>query len=258
MLSSLGNEAVSEGARLPIGARVRSRISRHIFDLGAAFYAWMTWQPVWRSHCADMAEYFPPPPPPPPPPPSPSPSGEGARLCVLDIGIGPGVSGIGLLDRRPDLRVIGADFSAGMLKHARRYLREARADIPLCRADVTHLPFKDGAFDVVTHHSFLYLLTDREAGLAEMARVLKPGGSYVILEPHAGGRIGQALRMRGPGRFKLSMFMWRIASGGYGQFERGELAALLLRHGFVDVVVELTLDGLGLIARARKGSAPLR
>jgi SAM-dependent methyltransferase len=251
MPSSLGNDGVSlgasESASVPIGVRIKSRISRHIFDLGAAFYAWMTWQPVWRAHCADMAEHFPPPP-----------SKGGMRLCVLDIGIGPGVSGIGLLDRRPDLRVIGADFSAGMLKHARRYLREARADIPLCRADVTHLPFRDGAFDVVTHHSFLYLLTDREAGLAEMARVLKPGGAYVILEPHAGGRIGQALRMRGPGRFKLSMFTWRLASGGYGQFERDELVALLQRHGFVDVEVEPTLDGLGLIARARKGSAPAR
>jgi SAM-dependent methyltransferase len=250
MPSSLGNDGFSRSALVPLGTRLKHRISRHIFDLGSAFYAWMTWQPVWRAHCAGMADFFPPPPTPT------SEGGAGERLCVLDIGIGPGVSGIGLLDRRPDLRVIGADFSAGMLRHARRYLREAAADIPLCRADVMHLPFRDGAFDVVTHHSFLYLLVDREAALREMARVLKPGGSYVILEPHRGGRIEKVLRMSGPGRFKLSMFAWRIASGGYGQFQRAELVALLERHGFVDVEVEETLDGLGLIARARKGAEP--
>lgn len=230
-----------------LGKRLHARLSRLIFTVGSSLYAWMTWQPVWRAHCASLADYFPPP----PPPPRLGTDGDG-RLRVLDMGIGPGVSGIGLLDRRPDLRVFGADFAAPMLRYAKHYLHKAHADIPLCRADVTHLPFCDEAFDVVTHHSFLYLLADRDASLREMSRVLKPGGRYVILEPHRGSRILQALRIAGPKRFKLSMLLWRIFSGGYGRFEKDELRALLERYGFVDVQVDETLDGMGLLARASK------
>lgn len=207
------------------------------FNAGASFYAWMTWQPTWRAHCASLADYFP----------------AAERPAVLDVGIGPGVSGIGILDRRPDAWVVGVDFASAMLSQARRYLRRADRQFDLVRGDVMSLPFADASFDVVTHHSFLYLLSDRDQALAELRRVLRPGGSYVILEPHRDGKLGDILMSGGGFRFTLSMVLWRIFSRGYGQFGAAELAALLTSHGFVEVQVETTLSGLGLLARARNG-----
>lgn len=249
-----------------LGKRLHAWFSRNLFEFGSSLYAWMTWQPVWRSHCAEMADYFPAPRPRLAPGPRPErPGGAGEGLRVLDMGIGPGISGIGLLDRRPDLWIVGADFSAAMLRYAKHYLGVAAVHIPLCRADVTNLPFCDAAFDVVTHHSFLYLLTDQDASLREMARVLKPGGSYVIFEPQRNGdsrlqRLFRDLRvvfrLKGPGRFRLSMFLWRFFSSGYGQFRKDELLALLSRYGFVDVQVDETLQGLGLMVRARRALPP--
>ena len=83
---------------------------------------------------------------------------DGSPLHVLDVGVGPGISAIGILDRRPGLYVVGLDFSQTMLRHARKFLRKAGCAVDLVHGDVTHLPFVDGSFDVVTHHSFLYLL----------------------------------------------------------------------------------------------------
>ena len=49
-----------------------------------------------------------------------------------------------------------------------------------CRADAAALPFEDGAFDLVIAMHMLYHLPDPAAGIAEMARVLKPGGFLAV------------------------------------------------------------------------------
>jgi ubiquinone/menaquinone biosynthesis C-methylase UbiE len=227
---------------LTLRQRWRHFSGRLVFDSAAWFYAWMTWQATWRRHCASMADYFPPA----------LTDSSGRKLAVLDAGIGPGVSGIGLLDRRPDLWVIGLDYVRGMLDQARGYLRRASCTLDLVQADVSHLPFADGSFDIVTHHSFLYLISDRSRALDELARVLRPGGAYVILEPNRQGSLVACLRTGGELRFKLSMLLWRLWSGGAGRFSPDELARLLLAHGFTDVHIDLTLGGLGLLCRARR------
>ena len=233
-------ELASSASPLPLRVRVSTALNRALFELGARFYGWQTWQPTWRAHCADMADHFPAAVPGAPP------------LRVLDLGIGPGISGIGILDRRPEVVVVGLDFSRTMLRLAKGYLRRAKMDFPLVRADVTNLPFADASFDVLTHHSFLYLLSQQSAGLDQMFRVLRPGGRYVMLEPNRDGNIRAVLSLRGERRFRLSMFLWRIMSRGYGQFTRASLTALLNAHGFVEVKVEATLGGLGLLAVASK------
>lgn len=214
---------------------------RFIFALGARFYAWMTWERTFRDHCASLADSFPPD------------KADGSPLAVLDLGIGPGISAIGLLDRRPGLFIVGLDFARAMLRLARTYLARARCAVELVHGDVTHLPFADASFDVVTHHSFLYLLRQREAALREIVRVLRPGGAYVIFEPNQDGRLYKLLRSGGAPRFLLAMTMWRIFSEGCGRFRADELTALLSAHGFRDIHVEPTINGLGLLARATRG-----
>ncbi|CAM3189243.1 demethylmenaquinone methyltransferase [Stackebrandtia soli] len=98
--------------------------------------------------------------------------GPGQRC--LDLGAGSGVSTAELA--RSGASVIGADISLGMLKVGRG------RGVPLLAADALALPFADESFDAVTISFAIRNLHDVEAGLREMARVLKPGGRLVVCE----------------------------------------------------------------------------
>lgn len=103
-----------------------------------------------------------------------------AGLRVLEIGCGTCRDTIHLLDRK--VTVYAGDLSHEMLAIGRQRLREADADfdrIRLFRGDVMHLPFADDFFDAAYHFGGLNLFPDIAASLAEMARVVKPGGQVV-------------------------------------------------------------------------------
>ena len=79
-------------------------------------------------------------------------------------------------------RVVGADFTLPMLAVARRRKLEERRSSVFSQADALRLPFADATFDAITVGYGLRNLADPEAGLAEMRRVLAPGGRVVILD----------------------------------------------------------------------------
>jgi demethylmenaquinone methyltransferase/2-methoxy-6-polyprenyl-1,4-benzoquinol methylase len=105
---------------------------------------------------------------------------------------------------RPGGRVIGVDFSEGMLALARR--REPEVEFRL--GDVTRLLDADASVDAVTIGFGLRNLVDRQAALREMYRVLRPGGRLVILE-FAPPPSGPLMRVY---RFYLSRVMPAVAS----------------------------------------------
>lgn len=209
-----------------------------IFDAASGVYDFITDQDVWRAHCRRMTPLVP-----------------GAR--VVDLGIGPGVSGIAMAEVAPQTLFVGVDLAAPMLVRAQRHAVARGVRVPLVRADVARLPFPDGSFDGATAHSFLYLLPDSAAALREVHRVVRPGGHVVFLEP--GGEPGAGARVRAVAksfrtnlRFGTSMFLWSIFSGLHGRWTRQTLAAALERAGFTSPRVEPTLDGLGLLADAHR------
>lgn len=104
----------------------------------------------------------------------------GARR-VLDVATGTGDLALELA-RQGAPGVVGADFSRGMLGLAADKVRARRAPVTLLQADAMRLPFPDGAFDACTVAFGLRNMPDYEAAVAEMARVLRPGGRLVILE----------------------------------------------------------------------------
>ncbi len=90
---------------------------------------------------------------------------------VLECGCGTGL----ILNRIKPLarRAVGVDLSPGMLEHARRRGHEVH------HASVTELPFADESFDVACSFKVLAHVEQIEQALAEMARVLRPGGHLV-------------------------------------------------------------------------------
>lgn len=102
---------------------------------------------------------------------------------ILDVATGTGDFAIEALSLDPD-KVIGVDISEGMLDIGRQKLRRLQLDqkIELRSGDSERLLFDDNIFDAVIVAFGVRNFEHLEKGLADMYRVLKPGGTVVILE----------------------------------------------------------------------------
>jgi demethylmenaquinone methyltransferase / 2-methoxy-6-polyprenyl-1,4-benzoquinol methylase len=102
---------------------------------------------------------------------------------ILDVATGTGDFAIEALDLNPE-KVIGVDISDGMLDMGRAKLKKRKLDerIELFNADSENLPFEENKFDAIIVAFGVRNFENLEKGLAEMFRVLRPGGRVVILE----------------------------------------------------------------------------
>lgn len=107
---------------------------------------------------------------------------------VLDMGCGPGWFWAHVADNLPeDLALMLADQSAGMVSEAVERCSALRAwPVEGREADAAALPFADGSFDTVVAMHMMYHVADRPTAIAEMARVLKPGGWLAVTTNGAG------------------------------------------------------------------------
>lgn len=102
---------------------------------------------------------------------------------ILEIGSGRG-AGAGLILREFHPATLHAsDLDFDMIRRAKSYLSaDARNRISLLTADATHLPYRDESFDALFGFGFLHHVLDWRAAVAEIARVLKAGGTYYMEE----------------------------------------------------------------------------
>jgi demethylmenaquinone methyltransferase / 2-methoxy-6-polyprenyl-1,4-benzoquinol methylase len=102
---------------------------------------------------------------------------------VLDVATGTAAVALELV-RQKSCSVVGVDQSSEMLDEARRRLLLAAETrrIRLVEASADELPFEDGSFDGLTAAYLLRYLDDLPSGLAELARVLRPGATAALLD----------------------------------------------------------------------------
>lgn len=106
-------------------------------------------------------------------------SGVGKGNAVLDCATGTGDLAIAFKKVvGPNGRVVGTDFTPEMIELARRKAQDITFDV----ADVTALPFDDDSFDAASISFGIRNVGDPAQGLAEMARVVRPGGHVLVLE----------------------------------------------------------------------------
>ncbi|GAA4525092.1 demethylmenaquinone methyltransferase [Brachybacterium paraconglomeratum] len=95
---------------------------------------------------------------------------------VMDLAAGTGTSTTAIA--QAGARVVAADFSLGMMSEGRR----RGAPVPFVGADAQHLPFANDSFDAAVISFGLRNVQQPRFGLAEMVRVVKPGGRIVVCE----------------------------------------------------------------------------
>jgi ubiquinone/menaquinone biosynthesis C-methylase UbiE len=102
---------------------------------------------------------------------------------VLEVAIG---TGLNLPYYRADVQLTGVEWSPPMLAQARRRAEELGRPVTLEEGDAQALPFDDAAFDTVVCTLSLCAIPDDRRAVAEMVRVLRPGGRLLLLDHVAG------------------------------------------------------------------------
>jgi ubiquinone/menaquinone biosynthesis C-methylase UbiE len=104
----------------------------------------------------------------------------GSEATVLEVGCGAADLWRKHLDRLPPgWRVTLTDFSAGMVEATRAAVAERAAQFACAVADAQTLPFADASYNAVVANHMLYHVPDRPRTLAELRRVLRPGGTLL-------------------------------------------------------------------------------
>lgn len=106
----------------------------------------------------------------------------GATERVLDVATGTGDLALAVAAKPERPLVVGLDLVPAMLEPARRKVAQSGARVRLLAGDATCLPFPDRHFDAVTCAFGIRNIPDRVGAMAEMRRVLAPGGRVYILE----------------------------------------------------------------------------
>jgi SAM-dependent methyltransferase len=162
---------------------------------------------------------------------------------ILDAGCGTGVDALLLLERvLPGGEVVGVDSSAVAIATARARAAERPSARFEC-ADISSLPFPDGAFDGARADRTLLHVPEPERAVRELARVVRPGGAIVLSEATfadaGGGSTGSSSASRSSGGRR----------GGRRVLEF--LPFLLHQAGVAEIALEHRTCTIGLTERLR-------
>jgi SAM-dependent methyltransferase len=174
----------------------------------------------------------------------------GAEDRVVDVGCGPGSITVGLAEAAG--HVSGIDVDDAEFADARAYAADhGIANVEFLEGSIYRLPFPDASADVVTLFSMLETLDDPLAGLAEVRRVVKPGGPVAASSIEYGGLVLDGPDVPLLRRFyELRLQLWE-AQGDVHYYRGRELRGLLSAAGFVDVEASIRTFSYGTDERVR-------
>jgi demethylmenaquinone methyltransferase/2-methoxy-6-polyprenyl-1,4-benzoquinol methylase len=182
---------------------------------------------------------------------------------ILDVASG--TAGVALqLAERSRARVVGVDLTEEMLRQGQRRVAAAGMSdrIRLVAGRAERLPFPDRHFDALTFTYLLRYVQDPQATLAELARVLRPGGTMASLEFAApdGPVWGPAwwaytrlllpaggLALGGPEWYRVGRFLGPNISAHYRRYPVSWTVQAWQNAGFTDVGVRIMSLGGGLV-----------
>ncbi len=182
---------------------------------------------------------------------------------ILDVATGTGDLAINLA-KTGATEIIGLDISAGMLEVGKNKIKAKKLDtiISMVKADSENLPYTDNYFDAITVAFGVRNFENLEKGLAEIFRVLKPGGIFVVLEtslptktPYKQGYKFYSTKILPLiGRiFSKDRSAYSYLSESAAAFPYGEAFNNILKKiGFIDVVDSPQTFGVATIYTAKK------
>jgi len=161
------------------------------------------------------------------------------QWTVLDIGCGGGANLNRLLKQCPQGKVYGIDLSEESVVFASKYnVKELNKRCFIQQGSVCSLPYKDGTFDAVTAFETVYFWSPIEIALAEVVRVLRKGGCFLVGLEASSPELGK---------------MWTERIKGMVVYTAGDLKDLLIEAGFSTIQVvhnkeEMYMKGIGMNA----------
>lgn len=185
---------------------------------------------------------------------------------ILDVATGTGDLVIQMAEKTAAAKLIGLDISSGMLNVGKEKViaKKLGARIEMVLGDSEKMPLEDNSIDAVTVSYGVRNFEDLEQGLAEILRVLRPGGTLVILETSVPSRFpfkqGYTLftKLVVPtlGRlFSKDKVAYGYLSESASKFPYGEeFKAILTKVGFQKVEHELQFQGASTIYQGWKGN----
>jgi demethylmenaquinone methyltransferase / 2-methoxy-6-polyprenyl-1,4-benzoquinol methylase len=193
------------------------------------------------------------------------PAGDAATSRPLILDVAAGTAGVSIqLARRSGAEIVGVDLTEPMLRQGRANVAAAGQSgrVALVAGRAEQLPFPDATFDALTFTYLLRYVDDPQATLAELARVVKPGGLVASLEflapPDPFWRAWWFLYTRlvlpagglltgGPQWYRVGRFLGPNISGHYRRYPVIWTADAWQRAGLRDVGVRVMSLGGGLV-----------
>jgi SAM-dependent methyltransferase len=186
-------------------------------------------------------------------------AGLAAGARVLELGCGAG-QGLGLL-ARAGRSVVGGDYSRPLLASGRAHYGSR---VPLVRLTAESLPFRSASFDLVLFFEASYYVPDMAAGFHELARVLAPGGTLLLVNANPERpdfiRSPHSVHYHTADEFRAALAARGLTVTTEGAFpveDTGPANGPALT-GRVLALVRSVLETLGLVPRTLRGRARLK